>query len=146
MSKTVLFQTIKFSITTVFVCTQWNGKTVNFKQLSLALVNSLVLFDPKIGPSQVLPLRDRVDWRKEGNEGVLCILQISRITEASPSDWLASYRDPHLGKSAEMQSICIDYILQSQLIGQKSVRSCLDPIHWSNISVWKLFELRILDI
>ena len=32
-----------------------------FEQFSLALVHSLVLFDPKIGPYQVLPPRVRVN-------------------------------------------------------------------------------------
>ena len=37
------------------------SKQFYFKQFSLASVRSLVLFDPYIGPSQVLPLPARVD-------------------------------------------------------------------------------------
>ena len=37
------------------------SKQFYFKQLSLASVHTLVLFDPYIGPYQVLPLRARVD-------------------------------------------------------------------------------------
>ena len=51
MLKTVLFQTIQFSIQNQFY----------FKQFSLALVHNLVLFDPLIGSYQVLPLWARVD-------------------------------------------------------------------------------------
>ena len=44
----------------------------------------------------------------DGNEGVLCILQSSSITEASPSDCLVSYAGHLLGESypsAETQSV-----------------------------------------
>ena len=44
----------------------------------------------------------------DGNEGVLCILQISCITETSPSDCLVSYLGHSMGKSypsAEMQPL-----------------------------------------
>ena len=50
MSKTVPFQTVQFSINTQFKC----KKTVNSN-------HGLVLFNPLIGPYQVLPLRTRVD-------------------------------------------------------------------------------------
>ena len=36
-------------------------KQSNFKQFSLAYINSLVLYDPYIGPYQVLPLPGRED-------------------------------------------------------------------------------------
>ena len=47
MSKTVLFQTIQFSVQKQFHFTQYKY--------------SLILFDPWIGPYQVQPLRARVD-------------------------------------------------------------------------------------
>ena len=48
----------------------------------------IVLFDPSIGPYQVLPLWARVDQRiKQG----LRVPQSSSITEASPSDYIVSY-------------------------------------------------------
>ena len=37
------------------------SKQYYFKQFGLAYVCSLVLFDPKIGPYQLLPLQARVD-------------------------------------------------------------------------------------
>ena len=37
------------------------SKQFYFKQFSLALVHSLVLFNPKVGPYQLLPLRTRLD-------------------------------------------------------------------------------------
>ena len=37
------------------------SKRFDFKQFNLALVHSLVLFDPYVGPCQVLPLQARVD-------------------------------------------------------------------------------------
>ena len=68
--KTVLFQTIQFSMSTVFLFTWLNVKTINFKQFSLAL------FDPLIGPDQVLPLWDRVD------QGVMAIKWYSAFPKA----------------------------------------------------------------
>ena len=44
--RTVLFQTIQFCISIVFVYIQLNVKKFYFKQFSVALVHSLVLFDP----------------------------------------------------------------------------------------------------
>ena len=41
--------------------TVWMSKQFYFKQLSLAKVDCLLLLYPEIGPSQVLPLRDKVD-------------------------------------------------------------------------------------
>ena len=55
--KTVLLQTIQFSISTQFQC----QKQFYFKQFSLAYVHSLVLFDPQTGPYKVLPLQASVD-------------------------------------------------------------------------------------
>ena len=51
-------------------------------------MHSLVLFDPEIGPYQVLPLRVS---GSDGNEGVLRTPQSSSITGTSQSDCLVSY-------------------------------------------------------
>ena len=51
----------------------------------------LVIFNPKIGPYQVLPHRGKSGPGSDGNEGVLCIPQSSIITETSPSDCLMLY-------------------------------------------------------
>ena len=53
MSETVLFQAIQFSKNTQ----NQRQKQFYFKQFLLALVRSLLLFDPEIGPYQVLQLR-----------------------------------------------------------------------------------------
>ena len=45
----------------LFIYTQLIVKTVLFQKIKLGKGHSLGLFDPKIGPYQVLPLRDRVN-------------------------------------------------------------------------------------
>ena len=65
------------------------SKPFYFKPFSLALVYSLILFNPEIGPYQVLP-----HWASgpgsDGNEGVLRIPKSSNITGTLPSDYLVS--------------------------------------------------------
>ena len=65
------------------------------------------LFDPQIGPHQVLPFRVRVDQGVMAKLRVLRIPRSSRITGASPSDCLESY----LGQSFMMVlSLCRDAV------------------------------------
>ena len=45
------FQTVQLSM-----CAVSMSKTFNFKQFRIAELHSLVLFDPLIGPYQILPL------------------------------------------------------------------------------------------
>ena len=61
------------------------SKLFYFKEISLAYVRCLVLFDTK-----VLSLRIEVDL-DDGIEEELCILQSSSTAETSPSDCLVSY-------------------------------------------------------
>ena len=81
MSKTVLFQTIQFSISTQFKC-------------------QTVLFDPYIGLSGAT-IPDQNGPGSDSNEGLPCISQSSSINGASPSDYFVeeSY------SSAEIQSV-----------------------------------------
>ena len=85
MSKTVLFQTIQFSISTLFSSIQ---------PIDMMLPSATT-------PGKTGPVSD-------GDEGVHRIPQSSNITKASPSDCLVSYPRYSLGKpypSAEMQSV-----------------------------------------
>ena len=86
MSKTVLFQTIQFSIST-YLSSMWPID----RTLSDA---AIVVWS---GPGS------------DGNEGVLCILQSSCITGTSPLDCLVSYSEHSLGRgshfSAEKQLV-----------------------------------------
>ena len=80
MSKTVLFQTIQFSLSTLFSSIQPIDWTLS----------------GAITPSQ------------DDNEGVLRIPQNSNITEASPSEFIVPYPGHSAGKShpsAEVQSV-----------------------------------------
>ena len=70
--KTVLFQTIQFSVSTKFSFIRPIDRTLS----------------GATRPGQSGPGSD-------GNEGVLRIPQSSSITEASPSDCLVSYHDTH---------------------------------------------------
>ena len=82
--KTVLFQTIQFCISHLFV-QSWDVKSFYLTH--------------RIGPCQVLPLRDQSRPGSDGNKGVLRISQSSCITDASPSDCLVSYLGHSLGRS-----------------------------------------------
>ena len=85
--QTVLFQTIQFSISTRFKC-------------QILLFDSDRTLSGITSPGQSGPGSD-------GNEGVHCIPQRSRITEASWTDCLVSYPGHSLGESypsTEMQS------------------------------------------
>ena len=67
MTKTVLFQIIQLSISAQFKCIYGLSKTFLFQAIQLAqtihfsISMLLVLFNPKIGPYQVLPLKARGD-------------------------------------------------------------------------------------
>ena len=127
MSKTLLFQTIQFSV----------QKQFHFKRFSLAYVRSLNLKTYLFQAIQFsistqfisIWLIDRTllgattpgqsGPGNDGNEGVLCITRRSNITRTSPSDCLVSY----LGSSFRWwvlplcrEQVCI---LQPQPTGQK---------------------------
>ena len=74
-------------------------KQFYFKQLSLALVHRLVLFNPYIGPSQVLPIQARV------NLGAMAMKGYS----AFPKD-LALFSVVHRTLIEEVLSICRDAV------------------------------------
>ena len=99
--KTVLFQTIQFSISTqFFVYTQLNVKTVRSQTTQFSQGTQFkcqtVLFDPKIGPYQLLPPWARVDLRTMTMKGYSSISQSCNITGTSPSDCLVSYQEHSL--------------------------------------------------
>ena len=64
--KTVLYQRIQFSISTVF-CLQLNVKPVLFQIIQFKC--QTVLFNTQIGPDEVLPLRASVDLRAMDMKG-----------------------------------------------------------------------------
>ena len=104
MSKTVLYQTIQFSISMQF---KYQNRSIS-SNFSLAKVCRLDLFNPYIGPYQVLPLQGQSGPESNGNEGVLHIPQ-----RTSPSDCLVSYPGYSLGVGS--------YSLQPQ---QQQARFC----------------------
>ena len=101
IAKTVLIQTIQFSISTQF-------KLFYFKIFSLALVCCFVLFNPLVGPNQVLRLWTWVDLK-------VMAMNSSIITRTLPSSCLVRHPGHSLGGGvynlAEKNSRCI---LQTQ--------------------------------
>ena len=57
------------------------SKQFYFKQFSLEYVYSLVLFDPQIGPSQVLPLQDSVGLGAMAMKGYSAFPKASALLE-----------------------------------------------------------------
>ena len=92
MSKTFLFQANQFS------------QTIQF-----SISMPLVLFNPLIDPSQVLPRRARVDRGATAIKGLLRIPESPSIAETLPSDCLVSYPRHSFGRgsyiSAGKQSV-----------------------------------------
>ena len=58
MLKHFYIKKIQFRVSTVSM-----SQTVPFQTIQFSISVQLVLFDPKIGPNQVLPFRARVDLR-----------------------------------------------------------------------------------
>ena len=103
MSETVLFQIIQFNVRAQFKCqkqfyfkqfslahvkfflyTKLNIKIVLFNQFSLSLVKfkcHTLLFDPQIGPYQVLPLLVRVYLRVMEIKGYSAFLKAPALLE-----------------------------------------------------------------
>ena len=105
MSKTVPFEIIQLSISTQFKCKYGLivknhfyfklfslPQTINFRISML-----LVLFNPQIGPYQVLPLRARVDLGAMAMKGYSAFPKAPALLEPSPSDCLVSYPGHSLG-------------------------------------------------
>ena len=57
------------------------SKQFYFNQFNLVLVRSLVLFDPLIGPYQVLPLRARVDLGAMAMKGYTALPKAPELLE-----------------------------------------------------------------
>ena len=110
------------------------SKQFHLKQLSLALRQCLVLFNPYIGPYQVLRLRAKLDL------GTIALKGYSVFPEAlaSPSNCLESYQDTRWGvyySSAEMQSVYsatpVDWVTPTTMI-EKSDLFKTPPIYLLN--------------
>ena len=89
MSKTVLFQTIRFS----------KQKQFHLKIFSFNIstqVSSIWSIERTLSGATT---PGQSGSGSDGNEGVLCIPQNSNITETSPSDCLVSYQAHALGES-----------------------------------------------
>ena len=102
MSKTVLFQTIRFCISTQFECKySLIEKTFLFQaiQFSQTVLIKTIQFSMSMKFSYIQPIDRALSGAttpgqsrpgSDGNKGVLCIPQSSIITKSSPSDCLVS--------------------------------------------------------
>ena len=134
--KKVLFEIIQLSISTQFKCKY--GLIVKNVSISIYSVYSihfsismlLVLFNPLIGPYQVLPLRARVDLGAMAMKGVLRIPQSSSTPGTLPSDCLVSYPGHSLGGGLTPLQRCSQCILQPQLTGQREIYVCTTTWWW----------------
>ena len=95
--KTILFQTIQFSISIVFCLHTVNVKTVLFQtiQFSISIQFSSIWPIDKTLSGVTTP--DQTGPGSDGNEGLLQILQSASITGTSLSDCLVSYPGHSLG-------------------------------------------------
>ena len=102
--KTVLFQTIQFSMSTVFVCTHLNVKTVLFQAIKFSISMQFKCWNSSIWPIDKTLSGTTTPGQSgpesDGNERVLCIPPSSRF--------LTSYPQHSLGEFylfVEMQSV-----------------------------------------
>ena len=115
MSKTVPFQRIQFSISTILLWKTFLFQAIQLSQtilvqtIQFSINMQLVLFKLLIGPYHVLPFWARVDLEAMAMKGVLHIPPSSSIIGTPPSDWLVSYPGHSWGwgsyPSAEVQSV-----------------------------------------
>ena len=98
--KSVLFQTIKFNINTV-----WMSKTVLFQTIQFSISTQFISIWPIHRTLSGATTLGQSEPGSDANEGVLCISQSSSITETSSSDCLVSYSGHSSYPSAEMQSV-----------------------------------------
>ena len=75
------------------------SKQFYIKQFSLVKECSLILFNPQIVPLSGTTTPGQSGPGSDGNEGVICIPQISSITGASLFDCLVSFQDTRWGWS-----------------------------------------------
>ena len=85
----------------------------------------LVLFNPKIGPYQVLPLRARVDLGPIAMKGCSVFPKAPALREKSPSDFLQPYPGHSLGGGLKPLQRCSQCILQPEPTGKIYMCVCV---------------------
>ena len=120
MSKTVQFQTILFSISTQFKCKYgiivktFLFLAIQFNQTTkFSISMPLVLFNPYIGPGQVLPRRARVDLGAMAMKKCYVFLKTQHYWNLTP-DCLVSYPGYWLGGGLTPLLKCSRCTLQPQ--------------------------------
>ena len=134
--------TIQFSIYTFFSFTRLDVKTVNFKQFTITWLHSLVIFDPEIGPYQVLPLRVRADlgaMTMKGNsafskapvllkpyhQNFACHIRTLVRGDLPLCRYVVEQLHSRVTYYKVMNSWCLDYCLDVQKMCKKKKEICL---------------------
>ncbi len=119
MSKTVPFQTIQFSISTQFKCkyslivkncsiSSYLVSSNSYNSNNLVQHKYAVLFNPQIGPYQVLPFRARVDLGAMAMKGCFAFPKVPTSLEPHQRIIQCHIQDTYWGGSypaAEVQSV-----------------------------------------
>ena len=87
----IKFQTNQFSINNIFLCTQLNIKTVLFQTIQFSISIQFRSIWPIDRTLSDPTTSGQIGLGSNGNEGVLCIPQSSSIPGIWPSDRLVSY-------------------------------------------------------
>ena len=104
---------MQFSISKQFQC----QRQFYFKQFSLAYVHCLVLFNPQIGPYQVLPLRARVDRGAMAIKGYSAFPKAPALLEPPHEIFQCHIQDTSGERSLNRLQKCSLCILQPLLTG-----------------------------
>ena len=150
MSKTFLcqviqlIQTIQLSISMQF---KYQNSSIQTIQFSINTQFSSIWPIDRALPGTTTPSQRGPG--SNGNKGILCIPQSSRITGTSPSDCLVSYQDTHCdgGGFTPLQR-CSWCILQPQLTGQYTelnVKTVLFQIIQFSISMQLRFQYSFIS-
>ena len=119
MSKTFLFQVIQFS------------QTVLIQTIQFSISMQLVLFNPAIGPYQVLPFQDRVDLGAMARKGYSTFPKAPASLEPHHQIVLCHIQNTHRGGGFTPLQRCSQSILQPQPTEQAEDRS---TIHFRNLN------------
>ena len=123
-SQTVLIQTIQLSIIIVFVYTHLNVKTVVFQTIQFSISSQFSSIWPIDRTLSGATTPGQSEPGSDGNEGIHRIPQSSSITRTSPSDLFSVLsRILVLGFSPLQWSS--QYILQPQLTGQSHLKQLM---------------------
>ena len=105
-----------------------------------------VLFNPYIGPYQVLPFRGQSGPGNNGNEGVFHIPQSSSITGTSPSDCLVSYPGDSLGRVLPLCRGTVSVFYRPSQLGNFWLEWLDIDVNFSSLSTYLMAYKRVSKV